>query len=73
MNTRDAIRILGDTKFLSPIGQAANVAIGALEKQIPQKVHEAGKCGVSESCPCCKSEVKHAYHYCTLCGQALRW
>jgi len=37
MKTEDAIRILSDTKFLSPIGQAACVAIGALEKQKPMK------------------------------------
>jgi len=35
MKTDDAIRILGDTKLLSPIGQAASVAIEALEKQKP--------------------------------------
>lgn len=43
----------------------------ALEKQIPKKVYKAGEYGISESCPRCKSEVKHAYCYCTVCGQAL--
>lgn len=33
MNRSDAIRILGETKICSPLGNAAHVAISALEKQ----------------------------------------
>lgn len=51
--------------------EAEIIVLSALEKQIPKKVYKAGEYGISESCPRCKSEVKHAYCYCTVCGQAL--
>lgn len=33
MNRSEAIRILGETKICSPLGNAAHVAIAALDKQ----------------------------------------
>lgn len=50
---------------------AFEIAISALEKQIPKKPDLDG--GVY--CPCCLHEFKvhYATRYCTNCGQSLDW
>lgn len=53
--------------------EVVRVAMKTVEKQVPKGVYRAGEYGVSESCPHCKSEVRHAYSYCTICGQKLDW
>lgn len=53
-----------------------NIAISALDKQIPKKVNISLK-GTTDwntkcHCPNCHSMVSHG-KYCTNCGQALDW
>lgn len=77
MNKQDAIRILGETKLLSPIGQAVYVAIPALKKQIPKKPIEEQE--ITLSCPHCENanfltnKDKEKNNYCGNCGQAIDW
>ena len=53
-----------------------NIAISALEKQIPKKVNISlkGTTGWNTKCHCpnCHSMVSHG-KYCSNCGQALDW
>ena len=53
-----------------------NIAISALEKQIPKKVNVSlkGTTGWNTKCHCpnCHSMVSHG-KYCANCGQALIW
>ena len=51
--------------------EALQLAKEVLRKQRPQKVIKARVCGVYESCPSCKSEVRGMYNFCTVCGQKL--
>lgn len=49
----------------------ANMAISALEKQIPKKVDRVGN-----KCPLCKCYLASepvGDHYCFHCGQAIDW
>ena len=55
-----------------PECNAMEVAISAIEKQIPKKLDLDG--GVY--CPCCLHEFKENYDttsYCPNCGQAIDW
>lgn len=56
--------------------KAFNIAISALEKQIPKKVNISlkGTTGWNTKCHCpnCHSMVSHG-KYCFNCGQALDW
>lgn len=59
------------------ITEALDMAIEALEKQIPKKpLYEKtyGDCAVY-SCPVCKDEtmILNGDNYCTMCGQKLDW
>ena len=60
-----------------PITAALEIAIEALEKQIPKKVvREAGK--ILYSCPNNRLhqmtvDKKGEFRYCSICGQALDW
>lgn len=69
-------------------GKSLDIAISALEKQIPKKPIQANYIvkvnGVdtlldeneSTKCPSCTYkdiEVKHGQKYCHICGQALDW
>jgi hypothetical protein len=80
MNIHEAIRILGDTKLLTPIGQAASVAIDALKKQIPKppeyKVHLKYKSlGKNYYCECGVMFVdfeRNGTTFCGNCGQRLK-
>lgn len=61
--------------------KACDVAITALEKQIPKSPKD--KRGFKAAgdfdgyliglCPSCKAEICHEYKYCCICGQALDW
>jgi hypothetical protein len=58
---------------------ALNVAIGAIDTQIPKKIAcidntEHGFTGLIASCPCCGNDELYAVQdYCDFCGQALDW
>lgn len=78
MNKQEAIRILGETKLCSPLGQACFVGIEALEKQIPKKplyaehdlnYFECVSCGESIY----SSDSLKTHKFCLNCGQALDW
>ena len=57
-------------------GKSLEIAISALEKQIPKKVNISlkGTTGWNTKCHCphCHSMVSHG-KYCSNCGQALKW
>lgn len=66
-------------------GKSLDIAISAIEKQIPKKPtgiydeneSEKGKRLYEEaligSCPVCHQEVQLGMKYCMNCGQALKW
>ena len=67
-------------KAAKRVVEARNVAIKALEKQIPKKVVKDGKW--SYKCPCCgecaETDCGDAFYdyrldYCNGCGQKLDW
>ena len=53
---------------------AINMAIKALEKQIPNKPYKDRENGVyyKEHCPCCGRSLFPNDHHC-VCGQAIDW
>ena len=58
-------------------GDAIDIVIEALEKQIPKKPVNYDSVPHSR-CPVCNNAVKvfedaHEYHYCLYCGQCLDW
>lgn len=59
------------------ITEALDMAIEALEKQIPKKPLYENKLDdcVVYSCPVCKDEtmILNGDNYCTMCGQKLNW
>ena len=65
--------------FSEPVTSYAELAIGALEKQIPKKVINKGHLyAYACFCPVCNSIVSSAppydeANYCYKCGQALDW
>ena len=81
MKIEDAIKILDAIKLLSPLEQAANEAINALEKQLPKKPIKR-QWSPSE-CPSCNADLSElvgdGYYkdWVTLkfcdCGQKLDW
>ena len=54
-----------------PECNAREMAISALEKQIPKKVEEY--LTSSFCCPACTSVLSRYSQYCSNCGQALDW
>lgn len=74
MTTEEAIYILKNSAFLSTVSEyqeveeATNLAIKALEKQIPKKVKM--KDDYTPICPVCGEEVWDM-EYCDGCGQLL--
>jgi hypothetical protein len=82
MTSEEAITGL---KYLKSIHQnsqlaceALNVAIKALEKQIPKKLihitrNEHCEKVIGYGCPTCKADVSGSGFYCWKCGQALDW
>ena len=53
---------------------AINMAIQALEKQIPKRVNKASENKLNTNlCPVCSREVIIRQFYCETCGQKLNW
>jgi tRNA(Ile2) C34 agmatinyltransferase TiaS len=52
---------------------AFDVAISALEKQIPKKVHRYDVNLSEKFCPNCGLSIENKGGYCAECGQALDW
>lgn len=53
---------------------AFDIAISALEKQIPKKTLWGGTNNASwRSCPECHSRENKTHKYCSQCGQKLSW
>lgn len=50
-------------------GKSLDIAISAIEKQIPKKPSETDKA----RCICCACVVKRDERFCKNCGQALKW
>ena len=85
MTPKEAISIvrcaIGEVGWSYPVNysEAIEVAIEALEKQIPKKPREAVQSGFFW-CPACSKAIKMRIEgskinisYCPFCGQALDW
>lgn len=63
--------------FATHITKALNMAVDALEKQIPKKTtkrqYVPNGTLVYGHCPNCDSFSKNFFNYCRNCGQALDW
>jgi len=66
-NTPDAIKYNDDSMT------ALQMAIEALEKQIPKKPIEPGPLLLFYKCPICKNSVNDLARYCAVCGCKLNW
>ncbi len=55
--------------------EAFNVAMNAINKQIPKKVvsHELGDYTTIHYCQRCDSSVHKQDNYCKICGQKIDW
>lgn len=93
MKPQEAINIIEDVtwqdngRHYGKIVPAREIAISALEKQIPKKptpqVVKGGKRLIGNGwwckgttvykCPCCNEFISRIYDYCYKCGQALDW
>ena len=79
MDIEKAIDCLkADKEYLTDMkicdGEEMDMAINALEKQIPQKISIEGYCGfVDYICPVCGNDIdlNKKYNYCSNCGQRL--
>lgn len=58
--------------FPKDIDAACDMAINALEKQIPKKPKTDDRY-VMYICPCCNDFIKVSQNYCPNCGQAIDW
>ena len=56
----------------SVFGEALEIAINALEKQIPKKPKTDDRY-VMYICPCCNDFIKVSHNCCQNCGQAIDW
>ena len=52
--------------------EARDMAIQAIEKQIPKKPKTDDRY-VMYICPCCNDFIKVSHNYCPNCGQELDW
>ena len=87
MTENEAIEIIEEYKGLFPNARNENesldIAIKALEKQIPKKPVDKSKNPVDwhiMSCPCCNNTfwnsgqfVRYQPKFCNYCGQAIDW
>ena len=79
MDIEKAIDCLkADKEYLTDMkicdGEETDIAIKALEKQIPQKISKDGYCGfVDYMCPVCGNDIdlNKKHNYCSNCGQRL--
>ena len=53
--------------------EALQMALSALEKQIPKKPIELGPFSLFYKCPICKKSVNDDAGYCAVCGCKLNW
>ena len=53
--------------------EVLNMAIEALEKQIPKKTITSGNFFIVQRCPVCDEYVPVEANYCMKCGQKLDW
>lgn len=62
-------------RFAIYITEALNMAVEALEKQMPKKVKMTNDLYPMAICPCCENEfIPHTgFEYCHYCGQAIDW
>ena len=68
------LNCLKQNKALPDSIEAMQIAINALEKQIPQKISIEGYCGfVDYICPVCGNDIdlNKKHNYCSNCGQRL--
>ena len=79
MTHEEAIKILTESKPIpidgfKIIAEAYDLAIEALEKQIPKKPYKDNENGVyeKEHCPSCHRSLFPNDHHCE-CGQAIDW
>lgn len=80
MTTEEAINIIEDVtwqdngRHYEKIATAREIAISAIEKQIPKKVKDKYRDIVSiGKCPVCERQCDTTMNYCMKCGQALYW
>ena len=77
MTIENAIKILevaqAECEWIAPLEYqvAFDMAIEALEKQIPKKPKMP--LDAYWICPICSRKVEHPYEHCTSCGQAIDW
>ena len=84
LETKDAIKILlelhdqccqADSIFCTDVTgarcEAVDMAITAMEKQIPKKPKMP--LDAYWVCPTCGSKVEHPFEHCRRCGQAICW
>ena len=67
-------RIGLNNKSAKRVSEAKNIAIQALEKQIPKKPYKDNENGIYEKeyCPICHRSLFPNDHHC-ICGQAIDW
>ena len=68
------LNCLKQNKALPDSIEAMQIAINALEKQIPKKISIEGYCGfVDYICPVCGNDIdlNKKHNYCSNCGQRL--
>ncbi len=86
MNNQEAIEVLkdfdkqvsakADGVYQTDIGKTAcDLAVNALEKQIPKKgiPYNSAKNHELVECPNCHKDMVLYYDYCHYCGQAVDW
>lgn len=77
MTIEEAIKDIKENIQPSVGGKSLEMAIAALEKQIPKKargIRYFGEAGYYIGlCPCCKSGNNSEFQYCWDCGQAIDW
>lgn len=76
MEIKEAIQYITHHAFISD--DVKDMAIEALEKQVPKKVNNYEKaCDIYGDCPTCGQwysfEKGNPFNYCPECGQALDW
>ena len=73
MTESEAIKVLNMIEAHGPLPtMAKEMAINALEKQIPKKPKTDDRY-VMYICPWCNDFVKVSHNYCQNCGQKLDW